>query len=123
LLNISSVFFLNLDWHSLPLDIGSIHSTGGDDATSILVLRVLVESDSGHMLGVPTDSSAVLSVPDARELVNIQAASVVGDCNQRPVGIAVDRIDISSIEADWENSHDLPSELASSRLPKCGISK
>jgi hypothetical protein len=31
----------------------------------------------------------------------------------------MDRVDISSIEADGENSHDFPSELAGKSLPYC----
>ena len=69
------------------------------------------------MLGVPTDSSAVLSIFGARELVDVQAASVVGDSDEGPISIGINRVDICSIEANGEDSHHFPTELACRCLP------
>ena len=62
-------------------------------------------------------SQARLGVLEDWELVDHHGPEIVAGCNVLSMLINVDRVDVSSVVALREDTHDFPSKLASSRLP------
>ena len=75
------------------------------------------------MLRVTCQSSALVRVLEDREVVNGDRTEVITAHDQLSVLCGVHSVDVCTICAWWEDSHDLPTELAGSCLPEGVVDK
>ena len=110
-----------LGWCFLPLDVRSVVTSCGDDVPAVVAL--VVESCSRDVLRVTSQSSALMRVLEHREVVNGDRSKVVTANDQLPVFSGVHSVDVCTICAWWEDSHDLPTQLTGGCLPEGWVYK
>lgn len=115
------LFLFFLGFGLLPLDVGSIVTTGRDQV--LLFIAVFVESDPRNVLWVTCESSTVLCVPQNWRLVDAYGTEVVTSGNERFIMVQIGRIDVRTVSARWENTGDFPTQLTSSGCPNVQINE
>lgn len=114
---------LNWNRNRFPLNVGSVHTTSSNDALVGLVVIVFVEFDPGDVLGMASESSAVLGVLDTWESVDIQSSKVICSRDKCSVVIDIDGVNICSVSSNREDSRNFPSQLACHCCPQSMISQ
>lgn len=108
-----------------PLDVGSIHSTTGDEfgVGVISIVWIFVPSNSWNVLRVTRDSAAVLLNLGARELEDANGTEIITGSDSCSIGVGINSIDVSSISSSWENTHNFPTEFTSRSIPNGWITQ
>jgi len=112
---------LDSNFELFPLDISSIITTSRDNESILLIL--VPESDSWHMLRMTSHSSAWLSIVEYWEFVHSDRSEIITSNQMLSVFRGINCIDISTIRTLREYTRYFPTEFTCRCLPKGWINQ